>query len=251
MSKLLENEVHRLEKQMLALCGLAEDAICKAVKAVEDRNRDLANAVIESDTAIDRAEVELEEEGLKTLALHQPVAVDLRFIVAVLKINSDLERLGDLATSIAKQALALADLPDMPQPFDVRGMSAKAVHMICMSIDALVRLDAAMARQVRSLDREVDTRHHENLVLLEYTMRERPASVPACMAYLAVSRSLERVGDHAKNIADDVIYMVEGEIVRHGGKTGAGASNDIPVQPETAASASEAALPADKDGEAP
>ncbi|OGV71910.1 MAG: phosphate transport system regulatory protein PhoU [Lentisphaerae bacterium RIFOXYB12_FULL_65_16] len=218
MSKILQNEIRRLEWQMLSLSGVAEDMIYRAVKAVETRDRRLGEEVIASDSEIDRMEVELEEEGLKILALHHPVAVDLRFIVAVIKINSDLERLGDLATTIAKQAVILSDRPEIPQPFDLHQMARKAWTEVRTSLDALVHLDVAVARQVPEMDREIDALHKTNGGLIERGIRDKPDATASLLAFWAVSRSLERVADHAKSIAADVIYMVEGEIVRHNRK---------------------------------
>ena len=215
MSKILINEISRLEKRLLTLSGCAEENLHKAVKAVTDRDRVRAQAVIAADAQIDRQEVDLEEEGLKLLALHRPVAGDLRFIVAVIKMNSDLERIGDLAETIARQALLLADRPEVPAPFDLQPMAARASAMIRDTLDALIRADVATARQVRAADKEVDALHHANLARVENAIRTNVEAVDAYLAYLSVSRSLERIADHAKDIAADILYMLEGEIVRH------------------------------------
>ena len=222
MPSILQNEIAKLEQRLLSLGGYAEESIHRAVKAVAERDRQLAQQVIADDAEIDALEVDLEEEGLKVLALHRPVAGDLRFIVAVLKINNDLERVGDLATSIARQALITADRPDVRAPFDLPAMAVKATTMLRQSLDALVGADVGLARQVRGADREVDAAHQANTAALEAAIAGGVGGTTCYLAYLAVSRSLERIADHAKNIADDVVYMLAGEIVRHRGTAGPG-----------------------------
>jgi phosphate transport system protein len=218
MSKLLQNEISKLEKKMLTLSALAEENVHKAIKAVDARDIALAQETIESDVEVDRLEVELEEDCLKTLALYQPVASDLRFIVAILKINNDLERVGDFATSIARRAIALADLPRVELPFDLHSMGEKAWSMISRALDALVSVNTALAQQVRIDDKEVDQMHHDNVAKLQEALQNNARYIDCYTALFLVSRSLERIGDHATNIAEDVIYLFEGEIVRHGNK---------------------------------
>jgi len=215
MATILRKEINKLEKKLLALSAQAEESVHKAVKAVEARDAELAEQVIQSDVEIDRMEVDLEEDVLKILALHQPVAVDLRFIIAVLKINNDLERVGDLATTIAKRARVLSDTTPVEPPFDLRAMAEKAWGMIRRSVDAVVGMDPELARSVRAEDKELDRSHQESCRRIEAGIARNVTLVGAYSAYQAVSRALERVGDHAANIAEDVIYMVEGEIVRH------------------------------------
>jgi phosphate transport system protein len=217
MPSILQNEIAKLEQRLLSLGGYAEESVQRAVRALAERDRELARQVIVADADIDTLEVDLEEEGLKVLALHRPVAGDLRFVVAVLKINNDLERVGDLATSIAKQALIIAGGPDVAAPIDLQVMAQKAAVMLRQSLDALVRADVDLARQVRAADGEVDAAHQGNAAGIAAAIARSVGGTPAYLAYLAASRSLERVADHAKNIADDVVYMLEGEIVRHRG----------------------------------
>ena len=215
MSKHLPREVERLKKRILALSALVEESVRDAVKAVVDRDAQAAARVIASDTEIDGLEVEVEEECLKTLALHQPVAIDLRFIVAVLKINNDLERIGDLSVNIAERTKNLAQHAPIPQPFDVAAMAEKVQTMLKHSLDALVNLDAELAHQVRAADEEVDDIHRQAYRQIQEEIAHHPQQVPALINYLTVSRYLERIADHATNVAEDVIYMIEGEIVRH------------------------------------
>ncbi len=217
MPNILQSEIAKLENRLLSLGGCAEASIHRAVHAMVERDRDLAQQVILDDAEIDGLEVDLEEEGLKVLALHRPVAGDLRFIIAVLKINNDLERIGDMGTSIARQALTVADRPEVAVPFDVQAMAQKAVAMLRQALDALVRADVELARQVKGADKEVDAVHLANTRGIEAAIARCVSGTGSYLAYLAVSRSLERVGDHAKNIAADVIYMLGGDIVRHRG----------------------------------
>jgi phosphate transport system protein len=215
MPNLLQNEIGRLGKRLLELGGRAEESLHLAVRALLERDRQLARQVIDADTAIDAMEVGLEEDVLGTLALHRPVAGDLRFVVSVLKISNDLERVGDLATSIARQALVVADGPDTPVPVDLRTMAPQVSAMLREALDALVRADAAQALRVRDADRDVDARHRANAECTERAIESDWSGTHYYLAYLSASRSLERIADHAKNIADDVAYVVGGEVVRH------------------------------------
>jgi phosphate transport system protein len=216
MSVHLQREIDHLKKQLLSLCALAEEQVQLAVQALLERDPDTAKRVEQRDMDIDHREVEVEEECLKTLALHQPEASDLRLIVAALKINSDLERIGDLAVNIARKAVAFASLGPMEIPFDLAGMWEKTQRMLRDSLDALVNLNPAMATSVCARDNEVDQMKRQIRRTAEEMMQRDPAKVPALLTLLAVSRNLERVADHATNIAEDVIYMAEGRIIRHG-----------------------------------
>ena len=171
--------------------------------------------MIDRDAEIDQFEVDVEEEGLKILALHQPVAIDLRFIIAVIKINNDLERIGDLAVNIAERTLLLASQPPVAIAFDFNGLSAKAQTMLKKSLDALVNLDAGLARQVCAMDDDVDAINRNMYEQVRDAIRRHPEHTDAMIAHLTVSRCLERIADHATNIAEDVIYMTRGDIVRH------------------------------------
>ena len=188
----------------------------KAAKAVAERDTALAEEVIGSDPVIDRHEVEVEEECLKILALHQPVAIDLRFIIAVLKINNDLERIADLAVNIASRAVSLAQLPKVFTPLDFNAMANKVKGMLQLALQALVKLDAKIAWDVMRSDSEIDAIHREMFSSLGELIKKHSEHSDAYIHYLSVSRNLERVADHTTNIAEDVIYMVDGEIVRHG-----------------------------------
>lgn len=215
MAKHLERELDRLKRRMLSLSAVVEESVHQAVQALEEHDERLAQQVIDGDVEVDRAEVELEEECLKLLALHQPVASDLRFIVAVLKINSDIERIGDLAVNIAERAQFLATHARVDVSFDFAGMAAKAQAMVKKSLDALVNADAKAALDVCAADDEVDAMNRQMYLQVEDGIRRNPEQLEALIDLLSTSRHLERIADHATNIAEDVVYMVEGDIVRH------------------------------------
>ena len=211
----LQKEIDRLKKLALSLSARVEDNLRAAVRAVMDRDTLLARRVIDADREIDRTEVDVEEECLKILALHQPVAIDLRYIVAILKINNDLERVGDLAVGIAERAEDLIDGPAFDIPFDLPGLSGKVQSMLSGSLDAMINLDAGLARRIWMSDDDVDQRNREAYTRIKERIQREPERVDGLISLLSVSRNLERVADHAVNIAKDVLYMVEGEIFRH------------------------------------
>jgi phosphate transport system protein len=213
----LHREIERLKKNILTLGAVVEESVRKAVRAIKTRDAALAQGVIEDDIKIDQMEVEVEEECLKILALYQPVAIDLRFIVAVLKINSDLERIGDLAVNIAERAIFLAtwNQDRFVSLLDFDEMARKTQSMLKGSLDALVNADTALARQVCLDDDEVDAINREMYIQVEEGIRANPEQMECLIHLLSISRHLERIADHATNIAEDVIYMIEGEIVRH------------------------------------
>lgn len=211
----LQKEENKLKKQILALGAIVEESVRKAVSSLEKRDEKLASDVLDHDNEIDQMEVDLEEECLKILALYQPVAQDLRFVIAVLKINNDLERIGDLAGNIAERALRLSQDGKASIPFDFHKMAERVQLMLRHALDALVNADVALALQVRNSDDEVDDMHREVYRIVEEEIRKDVNNVGALIQFLAISRSLERIADHATNIAEDVTYMIEGDIVRH------------------------------------
>ena len=215
MSKHLERDLENLQHDLLTLAATVEEAIHKAIRALQEREVAVAEQVIVGDTRIDEEENHVEEECLKILALHQPVAVDLRRITAALKINTDLERMGDLAEDIAERALQLSQPPYIPTPPKLQRMTDLTTSMVRQSLDSFVNLDARLARRVCRLDDEVDRYNHDIIEDLIKTMQESPALVKAGLSMFSATRHLERIADHATNIAEDVIYLVEGEIVRH------------------------------------
>ena len=219
MSQHFQREIERLKKKILALSAVVEESVRRAIRSVEERDTCLAQRVIKTDVEIDQTEIDVEEECLKILALHQPVAIDLRFIVAVLKINNDLERIGDMAVNIAERAVFLSTQDKLDIPFKLRDMAEKAQSMLRRSLDALVNLDSALALEVCAADDEVDDLFRIMYDHVKDGVAKQPENADSLINILSVSRYLERIADHATNIAEDVIYMVDGEIVRHGSKS--------------------------------
>ncbi|MFZ2960987.1 MAG: phosphate signaling complex protein PhoU [Candidatus Ozemobacteraceae bacterium] len=215
MSRHLSNEIEKLKNKILALAGLVEARIHLAVKSLEDLNPTIAQQIIDADTEIDQTEVEIEEECLKILALHQPVAIDLRIIISALKINVDLERIGDLAVNIAERTLSLCNKPPIKLSFDFAEIRRKSLSMLKDSLDSLMRLDTDLAKKVRNSDDEVDQINRQMYLNVATEGQKYPDQIDRLLSYLSVSRHLERVADYATNIAEDVIYLVEGTIVRH------------------------------------
>jgi phosphate transport system protein len=215
MSEHMKRAIDSLKTKLLTLCGVVEDNLLKAVASIQRRDARLAQEVIDSDDRIDGIEVDVEEECLKILALHQPVAIDLRFIITALKINNDLERIGDLAVNIAERGEFLATQERIEVPFDFERMAEKTTAMVRSSLDALVNLDCALAYQVWNADDEVDAINRQMYNQVKESILQNPVWIDQLIHMLSVSRHMERIADHATNIAEDVIYMVEGHIVRH------------------------------------
>ncbi|MBI2806427.1 MAG: phosphate signaling complex protein PhoU [Planctomycetes bacterium] len=219
MSKHLQRDLTSLQRDLMTLAASVEEALHKAIKSLETRHHALAQEVIDGDRQIDEDENHIEEECLKMLALHQPVAVDLRRITAALKINAELERMGDLAEDIAERAIHLSTLPPIPLPAKLQRMTDLTTSMVRQSLDSFVNLDVRLARTVCRLDDEVDRFNNEIIEELIGVMRSNPKAVEAGLSLFSATRHLERIADHATNIAEDVVYLAEGEIVRHRFKT--------------------------------
>lgn len=211
----MKREIDRLKQMLLSLCSLVEDSLRQAVKSIKEQNASLATRVIETDVQIDHMEVDVEEECLKILALYQPVAIDLRFIITALKINNDLERIGDLAVNLAERSQFLATQKKIDVPFDFDAMTEKTESMLRKSLDALVNMDSGLAYEVCAADDEVDAMNRQMFHTVQQQIRTDPKQVEPLIHLLSASRHLERVADHATNIAEDVIYMLEGKIIRH------------------------------------
>lgn len=211
----LKREIDKLKQEILKLGAEVESAVRLAVKSVLERDSSLAKKVIDHDTEIDSFEVEIEEDCLKTLALHQPVAVDLRFIVAVLKINNDLERIGDLAVNIAEREVVISKKRETEFPHGLEEMSEKAQIMLRKSLEALINMDAKTARDVMLMDDDLDDLNSQIYDRVKEAIRKKTENLTCMVQFLTIARNLERIGDQATNICEDVIYLVEGNIVRH------------------------------------
>jgi len=216
MAKHFDRELEKIKKKILSLGAMVEERVYLAIKAIESRDPDLAQRIIRSDHEIDETEVEVEEECLKILALYQPVAIDLRFIVAVIKINNDLERIADEAVNIARGVSYLSRKEKTFYfDFDFSQMVEKTQSMLKSSLDALVNLDTDLAFKVCILDDEIDKINGEVHRLVKDAIGDNPEQGEHLVNLLLISRHLERIADHATNIAEEVIYLIEGEIVRH------------------------------------
>lgn len=211
----LQREMDNLKKRILALCAEVESDLLAAVRAMEGADAGLARDVIDREDRTNSLEVDVEEECLKLLALYQPVAADLRYIIAVLKINQDLERIGDLAVHIAERSLALREKPAPGPGFRLGLMADKTRVMLKNALDAFVALDGAAARAVCTADGEVDNLNHEMYVQVRAALQKDPSLFDSLLQVLSIARHLERIADHATNIAEDVVYLAEGRIVRH------------------------------------
>lgn len=212
----LQRDLDRLKRAILTMGSLVETATNKGITAFLDQETALAEEVIAGDEKIDETEVEVEEECLKVLALHQPFAADLRFIITVLKVNNDLERMGDLAVNIAERAASMGARPRPDVPVDMEDLAEKVRRMVRDSLDSLVEQDVPLARRVMKNDQEVDEIHRRMFDVLQKLMQSDPSKVDAAIQTLSVSRNLERIADLATNIAEDVVFLVEGEVIRHG-----------------------------------
>lgn len=212
--KHLERDLEHLQKRIVQFAAIVEEAIFKAVHSMKERDTDEAREVIDGDDAIDRAENELADECLKLLALHQPVATDLRRIATTFMITTDLERMGDFAKHIAEAGLALSAL-NFPIPGKLTQMTEVTMMLVRQSLDAFVNLDSQLARHVVRMDDEVDRYNDEIIAEVAAQMKSSPDAVDPGLLLYAATRHLERIADHATNIAEDVIYLIEGEIVKH------------------------------------
>jgi len=215
MAKHLQREIENLKKKLLALGARVETSVRDAALSIEQQDTDLAQKVIDDDIEIDNTEVEVEEDCLKILALHQPVAIDLRFIVAVLKINNDLERIGDLAVNVAERAVFLASQAKVNISSDLIDMAQSAQSMLKESLDALINHDSELAHNVCASDDIVDQMNRQMYLKVQDAIVKNPEQISTLIHLLSASRHLERIADHTTNIAEDVICMAEGQIIRH------------------------------------
>jgi len=218
----LRKEIDRLKKELLSLGSIVENNLEEAVSALIEREPEKAADVMSRDSKVDLKEVEIEEECLKVLALHQPVAIDLRLIISIMKINDNLERIGDLATNIAERAAFLSTRSECEISMDFAKMSGKVTSMLSRALDSLVKEDPQMAWEVCGDDDEVDNMNRNMYIAVQEGIRKDPDMMEEIIHMLSVSRHLERIGDLATNIAEDVIYMIEGRIVRHNPENYAG-----------------------------
>src|SRR5438874_6208792 len=215
MQRHFHEELDALKQTLLAMGGLVEDQIRRVMTALIERDSELAQEVIDRDAQVNAYDIEVDEKCIELLALHQPTAGDLRFITTAMKIVTDLERIGDQAVNIAQRALELNREPQLKPYIDLPRMAEKSQRMVKESLDAFVARDTALARKVRAEDGAVDDLNHQIFRELLTFMMADPATIPRAIRLILISRFLERVADHATNIAEMVIYMVDSKMVRH------------------------------------
>lgn len=210
-----DEELQHLKEKLLKIGSLVEDAIKLSVQALVERDNELAQRIIDNDRLVNRLDVEIDEESIRMIALRQPMAGDLRFITTAMKITTDLERMGDLGVNIAERALELNQEPILKPYIDIPKMREIAQGMTRDALDAFVRKDKKLAMDVIMRDDEVDDLKHSVLQELAFFMVQDPTTVTRAMKISFVAQYLERIADHATNIAEMVIYLVEGKIIRH------------------------------------
>lgn len=214
MHRNFHREIEKLRQKLLLMGSTVEDRVRRACSVIESRDVELARSIIKTDWEIDELEIEIEEECLKILALYQPVAKDLRFLVTVIKVNNEMERIGDYAAQIAKRVKFISKVEHAVFPFDFSDMADKVMSELKMSLDALVNRDVEIAQRIFILDQEIDTLRNKAYKLIIKEMNEHHQFHTSLMNQYLLARHLERIADRATNIAEEVIYMVEGDIVR-------------------------------------
>lgn len=215
MSLHLQRDLESLHHEVLTQAGRVEQMIYDSVSALCQRRYELISSVLAQDDVVDRKEVQIEEECLKLLALHQPVARDLRHITTILKLNSDLERIADLACNIAERAEYLQGFPYFPTPDELSSMAENATEMLRMALDSFVNSDTKAAEKVIQLETRVDQQNRDVIKELEDLLRLDSTQVEPALHVFSAARNIEQVADHAENVAEEVIYMIDGEIIRH------------------------------------
>lgn len=214
----LQKELEKVKKDILSLGALVEDRFQQSAEAVRTNDSNLALSIIEKDIEIDTREIEIEEECLKLLALYQPVAVDLRSIIVAIKINNDLERIGDLSSNISQRLLAASKNLPCNYNYDYSFMAEQTGKMFKMSLDSLVTMNIDTAYEALLMDEEIDLMRDEAFIEMKKAIKSSPDKASVIINMYLISRHIERIGDHITNIAEEVIHLVEGEIIRHKNK---------------------------------
>ncbi|MER3447823.1 MAG: phosphate transport system regulatory protein PhoU [Candidatus Dadabacteria bacterium] len=213
--KKLEEEINNLKRLLLEMAALVEEMIGKSIKALKERNLILAEGVIKSDDMVNKMEIEIDNMCIKILALYHPEAEDLRTVTMIMKINNDLERIGDHAVNIAERAIYLADKPSVKPLIDIPRMAEKAMEMLRESLDAFVNKNAELAVEIRKKDDDVDSLQNQVLRELVTYMIADPSIIDRALRLILISRDLERIADLATNIAEDVFYIARGKVLKH------------------------------------
>ena len=220
MTRHFEQEMAELKQKLLTMASHAESAVTNGIKALVDRNDDLARKVIADDSVIDHLEIEIDEMAIALLALQGPLASDLRLVTIAMKISHDLERVGDEATTIARRTIELSQEPQLKPYVDIPRMTNLAMEMLKDALDAFVNRNSEKARAVVPRDKDVDAIHKQLQRELVSFMIEKPATITRCLNLMVISKCIERIADHATNIAEEVVYLYEGRDIRHTGKSG-------------------------------
>jgi phosphate transport system protein len=215
MSMHLQRDLESLEQNLLNQSSVVEQMVFRACQSLRELRVDIVQEVLASEETVNYREVEIEEECLKILALHQPVAVDLRRVATVLKINGDLERIADLAVNIGERTHSLSLYPDFQMPSNLDKMAESAISMVRDALDSFVRLDVDLARDVCTRDDVVDELNRQVIADVQSLIENSPSDIEPAFHFYSASRHVERIADHATNIAEDVIYLVDGDIARH------------------------------------
>ncbi len=215
MSMHLEKAVKKLTGELIFLSAQVEESVKLSIKSLVERDVELANTVIRNDEIIDQKEIDIEEECLKIFALHQPVAIDLRQLVMIMKVNNDLERIGDLAQNISKSVIRILDSSVIVEGFNIDHICNSVQSMVKMSIDSISSVNIDMAREILRTDDVVDELNAILYTEMIGRIKKAPENLEILIQYIHIIRHLERIADHTTNIAEDIIYMISGEIVRH------------------------------------
>jgi phosphate transport system protein len=215
MQRLLDEHLEKLKTRILKMCSLVDEQFQLAVKAVEEENLEIAKLVIERDAKVDKYDLKIEKICQKIFALSQPVAMDLRLIMSSMTLNTDLERIGDISVNIVENILMIKNKPDFYNRTKLPEMFSLTKEMLKNAIDAYINGNAELAKKVIISDDQVDKLNAENHSILKAIMKESPDNIEAAVALLVISRELERVADHSTNIAEDVFFIVEAQIIKH------------------------------------
>ena len=215
MERQFEIQIEKLKTRLIKMCSLVDEQVELALKSVDEENTELANLVIDRDNKVDKYDVKIEKICQKIFALSQPVAADLRLIMSALTIDTNLERIGDLAVNIAESAKEMGKKPDFYEKTNLKEMSQVTREMIKNAIDAFIEGNPDLAKKVIETDDKVDDYNDDNYATLKAIMKEKPENVDPGVALLVISRHLERLADHATNIAEDVFFIVEAQMVKH------------------------------------
>jgi phosphate transport system protein len=215
MDRLLDEHIEKLKRRVMKMCSLVDEQVQSAIKSVEEENLDLAKEVIEKDNKVDKYDNKIDKICQKIFALAQPVAMDLRYIMSALTINSNLERIGDIAVNIAENILLIKKKPVFFTKTKLEEMFKIVQEMLKNAIDAFILPDAELAKKVILSDDLIDRMNTDNNMILKEIMKQSPDNIESAVALLAISREIERLADHSTNIAEDVFFIVEAQLIKH------------------------------------